>query len=214
MIYRNTIEAYERLSLQLEIEGKKFENKSIRSKSVNGVVKEIIGISWGVTDTSDIIDLISGITDTELAFNNRVEWLSHLAEEFVSPEPVFPSKVNPNPHYSYSQRICSQLPRIIRHLKKHRNSPDRQALISIWSPTLDSTVLGYQEVPCSIGYHFLLRGTNLYLVYYIRSLNLEIWPNDVYLSRAVQRYIAARIEATPASVTFQVGSLHTFRRSV
>ena len=211
MIFNNTIEAYESLRKKLEVGGEEYQNKSVRSKPDNSIVKEILGISWKVIDPSDVIELIMITSPSEGHANNRLEWLSMLGQEFISPTSIFPSLINPNPHYSYSQRIYWQLPAVIKHLNNTKDSPDRQGLVAIWKP-LDIMYLEDSEVPCSIAYHFFLRGGCLRLVYYMRSLDLETWPNDVYLSRVVRDYVACQIGASPSSITFLVGSLHTFRR--
>jgi len=211
MTFKNTIEAYDGLREKLELEGEEYQNKSVRSKPDNRIVKEILGVSWKVIDPSDVVRLIEMLEPSEGHANNRLEWLSMLGQEFISPIPIFPSEVNINPYYSYSQRIYWQLPEVIKHLNNTKDYPDRQGLMAIWKP-LDIMFVEGSEVPCSIAYHFLLRGGCLRLVYYMRSLNLETWPNDVYLSRVVRDYVACQIGASPSSIMFLVGSLHTFRR--
>jgi hypothetical protein len=58
----------------------------------------------------------------------------------------------------------------------------RQAFLPIWFPEDTGTVHG-ERVPCTIGYHFMRRGENLHMVYYIRSCDyVRHFRDDVYMA--------------------------------
>lgn len=58
----------------------------------------------------------------------------------------------------------------------------RQAFLPIWFPEDTGTVHG-ERVPCTIGYHFMRRGDNLHMVYYIRSCDyIRHFRDDIYMA--------------------------------
>lgn len=58
----------------------------------------------------------------------------------------------------------------------------RQAYLPVWFPEDTGAVHG-ERVPCTLGYHFLLRGSRLNVYYFIRSCDfIRHFPNDVYLA--------------------------------
>jgi thymidylate synthase len=106
--------------------------------------------------------------------------------------------------------------------------PDtRQAYLPIWFPEdLCAADVAKERVPCTLGYHFLLRRGRLHLFYPIRSCDLiRYWPDDIYMAcRLVQHTIEQlRIKETcdnaerevwvntrPGTLTMWAGSLHVF----
>lgn len=58
----------------------------------------------------------------------------------------------------------------------------RQAYLPVWFPEDTGTVHG-ERVPCTLGYHFLLRNGRLNVYYFIRSCDfIRHFANDVYLA--------------------------------
>ena len=109
--------------------------------------------------------------------------------------------------YTYSERMWYQINIIVDLLK--RKPETRQAFISIWDSKEDITNLESKRVPCSIGFHFLLRNGRLNLVYSMRSLEVtKCLGNDIYTSTRLLEEIAARVGVEVGTVTFSVGSLH------
>lgn len=100
----------------------------------------------------------------------------------------------------------------------------RQAYLPIWFPEdLTAANLG-ERVPCTLGYHFMLRDGKLNMTYFIRSCDLvRFLRDDVYMAcRLVQwvlEELKMRRQATweglgfrpkPGTLTMHIVSLHCF----
>lgn len=206
MIFPNTIYAYNYLEDYLEKGGTRNICSTYRSKKFkkDKIVCESIGMRWEVVDTSDVMDLIKFI-DPE-GYYDRLNMLDKLSREFVFNGYIIREKE----YYTYNNRIMDNKRHIIASLKEMDES-NRQAYLPIYT-SVDSHFIGEKEIPCSLGYHFFKRNNKLDMVYYMRSLDLNIWPNDVILSRCVQRHIATEAEIKEIGrIIFMVGSLHIFK---
>lgn len=202
-VYKNCVSAYEDLRLFLSIAGYRYENKSARSKEKAADVVELIGVGFRIIDKSDVFDLIERTDDNS---DERIGRLVQLGATFIEDKRL-PMGGN---HYTYNDRIFPQKEQIIKNIIKHKREPNRQSFLGIWDPYLDSCVLGEAEVPCSIGYHFIPRGDVLGMVYFMRSLDLYVFPNDIYLSGVVLGHIAERCKMRVDTTIFFVGCLHSF----
>lgn len=84
----------------------------------------------------------------------------------------------------------------------------RQAYLPVWFPEDTGAVQG-QRVPCSLGYHFLIREGLLHCAYYIRSCDvLRHFRNDVYLTARLMQWVSSQLEDV------QVGELHMYISSL
>ena len=108
---------------------------------------------------------------------------------------------------------------LIHHLK---NDPySRQAFLPIWFPE-DTGVKHGGRVPCSIGYHFILRFGVLNMVYYIRSCDLlRHFRDDIYLAVKLLYYILSKLRkeevwqnVLPGVFTMHITSLHIFAQEL
>lgn len=100
-------------------------------------------------------------------------------------------------------------------VKLLRRAPGtRQAYLPVWFPEDTGTVHG-QRVPCSLGYHFLIRGGQLHCWYYMRSCDLlRHFPDDIYMAGRLVQWVCEQLSdlATirPGILTTTISSLHTF----
>jgi thymidylate synthase len=91
----------------------------------------------------------------------------------------------------------------------------RQAYLPIWFPE-DTGVLEGQRVPCSLGYHFIIRKGFMHMTYYIRSCDyLRHFRDDVYMACRLNQHILEAIsdvhpELMPGLFTMHIVSLHVF----
>lgn len=105
----------------------------------------------------------------------------------------------------------------------------RQAYLPVWFPEDTGTVHG-ERVPCTLGYHFLLRGGRLNVYYFIRSCDfLRHFANDVYLAARLCQWVLQKINSCdccgeieqkheafcrsywePGNLIMQISSLHIF----
>ena len=69
---------------------------------------------------------------------------------------------------------------IVNHLLSDKHS--RQAFLPIWFPE-DTGAAHKQRVPCTLGYHFIIRKDYLHITYFIRSCDFfRHFQDDIYLA--------------------------------
>lgn len=90
----------------------------------------------------------------------------------------------------------------------------RQAYLPVWFPEDTGTVHG-QRVPCTLGYHFMIRNDRLQCWYYMRSCDLiRHFPDDVYMAARLMQWMCDQlqdvIDVEPGVLTMSMSSLHTF----
>lgn len=117
--------------------------------------------------------------------------------------------------YSYGERFAlnDQVMRIIRELRRNPNS--RQLYVAMWDPHQDSERLGNRRVPCSIGWHFMLRQDQLHLTYTMRSCDfLTHWQNDVWLALMMLDFVCSRTGYSPGRFSQFINSFHVYEKDV
>lgn len=95
----------------------------------------------------------------------------------------------------------------------------RQAYLPIWFPE-DTGVVHGERVPCTLGYHFLMRNNTLDLFYTIRSCDFyRHFRDDLYLAIRLLIFVLEKARAynqtaweyvEVGKLTFWAGSLHMF----
>lgn len=102
-----------------------------------------------------------------------------------------------------------------------RGPMTRQAFLPIWFPE-DTGAVHRKRVPCTLGYHFLIRDGKLQITYYMRSCDLiRHFQDDVYMAGRLAQWMVAELNetATGKGETLRLGvgtlimhivSLHCF----
>lgn len=87
----------------------------------------------------------------------------------------------------------------------------RQAYLPVWFPEDTGAVEG-QRVPCTLGYHFLVRNKQLKIVYYIRSCDFyRHFRDDVYMAGRLAQWVAGQLdEVIVGKLVMHISSLHIF----
>ena len=91
----------------------------------------------------------------------------------------------------------------------------RQAYLPIWFPEDTGATQG-QRVPCSLGYHFIVRGGILHLQYNLRSCEIyRHFTNDIYMAVRLAQHVRdeldlAGYEVELGQLTTHIVSLHGF----
>jgi thymidylate synthase len=92
----------------------------------------------------------------------------------------------------------------------------RQAYLPIWFPEDTGATQG-QRVPCSLGYHFIIREGVLHLQYNLRSCEIyRHFTNDVYMAVRLAQWVVEQLEQTHnvrvslGQLTMHIVSLHGF----
>jgi len=216
-IFGNTKSVIPTLIALLNASGDTYEGSAGNSTGERKKFRELRGISFEIANWDDRSQMMSD-NGLSVAFAE-----TDLADR-LSSHPVNPGRAieldtigvlskyqraNGKLDYTYSERMCYQIEPIIKLLKEHPDT--RQAFMSIWNPELDIPNVETLRVPCSIGFHFMIRDGKLYLVYSMRSLEVtKCLGNDMYTSTRLLEKLASRLEIGTGSVTFSVGSMHMF----
>lgn len=99
-----------------------------------------------------------------------------------------------------------------------RNDPStRQAYLPIWFPE-DTGVVHGERVPCTLGYHFIIRNGFMHINYYIRSCDyLRHLRDDIYLACCLVYHIIKETQLEdvyPGIFSMHITSLHVFKNEV
>lgn len=95
----------------------------------------------------------------------------------------------------------------------------RQAYLPVWFPE-DTGQPENGRKPCTLGYHFIMRGDRLHCVYYIRSCDFfRHFRDDVYLTTRLQLWMLGKcrqlnpkdwLDVRMGQFTMHISSLHCF----
>lgn len=118
--------------------------------------------------------------------------------------------------YTYSERLQLPLKKVIELLKDNRYR--RAAFAPVWNDC-DINLVGEKRIPCSIGYHFLIRKEGatdqLHLIYMQRSCSLaEFFPFDMYRAVGLQHYVAEQLGVEVGNLMHFISSLHCFYKDL
>lgn len=96
----------------------------------------------------------------------------------------------------------------------------RQAYLPVWFPE-DTGAVHKERVPCTLGYHFLLRNNWLHVTYFIRSCDfVRHFRDDIYMAGRLSQWVANKLRvkhkvtAQPGLVTMHIVSFHIFSGDV
>jgi hypothetical protein len=93
-----------------------------------------------------------------------------------------------------------------------REPSTRQAYLPIWFPE-DTGAAEGQRVPCSLGYHFMVREGKLNITYMIRAVDfMRHFRDDVYMATRLAQWVARELDNLypPGMLTMHIMSLHCF----
>ena len=95
----------------------------------------------------------------------------------------------------------------------HDDPLTRQAFLPIWFPEDTGATKG-QRVPCSLGYHFMIRHNKLHVTYLIRAVDfMRHFRDDVYMAIRLGQWMTqcANVEGlTIGHLTMHTMSMHCF----
>ena len=103
-----------------------------------------------------------------------------------------------------------------------REPTTRQAFLPVWFPEDLGAIAQGKRVPCSLGYHFIMRAGTLHVVYYIRSCDfVRHFRDDVYLTIRLLLWVLEQCrlanvdpmwdDVKPGTLTMHITSLHIFQ---
>lgn len=107
---------------------------------------------------------------------------------------------------------------VVRLLK--RQPLTRQAYLPVWYPE-DTGVVHGERVPCTLGYHFIMRDDLLHCIYYIRSCDfIRHYRDDLYLTARLLLWVLNELKISvpekwrdvlPGNLIFHCSSMHCFQ---
>lgn len=133
-------------------------------------------------------------------------WASKLVRE-VRPPNGFPGHVEDFKGYRFA---VGDLQDVVDLLK--REPLTRQAFLPVWFPE-DTGATAGQRVPCTLGYHFIIREGKLNVVYYLRSCEIyRHFKNDVYMAMRLGQWVRDQLHdhLEMGTLTMHITSLHGF----
>jgi thymidylate synthase len=96
----------------------------------------------------------------------------------------------------------------------------RQGYFPIWWPN-DGHWAGKERVPCTLGYHFIIRDGEMHCHYFMRSCDfLRHFRDDVYMACRLTQwlctriYLIAGIKFRPCRLVMPITSLHVFEPDI
>lgn len=121
-----------------------------------------------------------------------------------------PTEVNVGIRYAYGDLMD-----VVNLLIREPHT--RQAYLPVWFPEDTGAVHG-GRVPCSIGYHFMMRDGYLHCWYAMRSCDyVRYLRDDIYLTGRLMQWVCDRVNARardcirPGMLHMTISSLHAFR---
>jgi len=118
--------------------------------------------------------------------------------------------------YAYPERMAGQITRIIEEIKVRPTS--RQLWIPIWDRQIDGERIGTaggNRVPCSLGYHFMMRLGKLNMIYVMRSCDFAThFQNDAWLATKLLCHVAEQTGFEVGAFSHFMFSLHVFQKDV
>lgn len=91
----------------------------------------------------------------------------------------------------------------------------RQAYLPVWFPE-DTGAPEGERVPCTLGYHFMVRDGKVHVTYHIRACDfMRHFRDDVYLAVRLGQWVRDQLEPHVAvldmgELTMHIGSFHIF----
>lgn len=113
--------------------------------------------------------------------------------------------------HSYPERMHENLFILVELLKK--DPLTRQAYLPIWSLEDGGLALLNERVPCTFGWHWILRDSLLHCFYPMRSCDaIRHFHNDVYFASRLTLWLIEKtgMDAKPGTLTFNAVSFHCF----
>ena len=138
-----------------------------------------------------------------------------LTGTFVDPKKQDPDDPLRYAHHGIRHKY-GDLAGVVRHLVKEPLT--RQAFLPVWFPE-DTGDSHDGRKPCTLGYHFMMRGAKLHVAYYIRSCDLvRHFQDDIYLTVRLVLWILDKareldrlwLRVTPGDFHMHISSLHCF----
>lgn len=151
---------------------------------------------------AEAIQLVGGFSDPD--------WLTGLA-------PGFKKFLEPNGHFwgAYGERIGDQLDYVITKLR--RDPTTRQAVVTLWTPTLDNSFAGKLDYPCTVALGFNLSPKYDKLNLRVTMRSNDAWlglPYDMFQFTQLQLSLCNILGVNPGFYVHTAWSMHLYHEHV
>lgn len=214
--------------------GRDFESKNWQGKEAPPPFIELINVSFHAM-MEPTIELAQKATNAnqpwaDLHFDERVSGEplnpppSHVkwnikTEEYLSgekfshsyPERIWPKSLMPN-GIRFATADLNDLVELIKS-----DSTTRQAYLPIFYPEDLSAARMNERVPCTLGWHFMIRDNLMHCHYPIRSCDaVRHFHNDVYFANRLTLWIIEQtgLNVKPGELFMNITSFHCFKNDV
>jgi len=182
MEYQGCVEAYNELYIKLMMSDHDYESNAGKE------VKGCIGIAFEIYHTTDVLTLISSLSDSEAGYRNKTSKLSILGQECVG-DIMAPQTI-------HGTIIAKQFDKKIEKLV-------RTTFIDI-----EFNLLDIANLACPlIGYEFILRKDCLNVISFLKEMNLNKLADYIYIARYMQKHAAMKLDVKSGSMFFYIGLL-------
>ncbi len=197
--------------------GEIINNDRVNGKETNKLCREVRNVSVCIRDISDASKMIEeNNLNLQFAIEDFLDRILIMrrnpgnAIKYDTSGVLRPYLKDGKLRYTYNERMHPYLENILELLYKYPDT--RQAYLSIWDNKEDCLefVLERERVPCSIGYHFLVRNEAMNLTYLMRSLNVDTAGYDLFTSSRLLNFVASNVGFPIGSLSLFVSSLHRF----
>lgn len=230
-IYKDCLEMLKEVERDLFEMGIKYQSYSVQDKIVdhdpNYETIELIGTGYKLvpSEKSTFKNLDSLITYNKN--KDFTKWAIEESKERLSGRSLNPGSAWENlPElwqeflrngffsYTYAERWTEQIKYITHEL--YRNPNSRQAIMTMYDRHQDMMNWGgFDRVPCSLSYHFLIREGKLNLIYNQRSCDfVQFFQADVYITIKLQQFVADVLSIDIGTFTHNINSLHAFKKDL
>ena len=113
--------------------------------------------------------------------------------------------------HTYPERMYKNLFTLVELFKK--DSTTRQGYLPIWFSQDGEMSLQNERVPCTLGWHWILREGLLHCYYPMRSCDaVRHFHNDIYFAARLTLWLIKQtgMKAKPGNLTFHAVSFHCF----
>lgn len=219
------------LRIELTNNGRRVKTQKWQGKDEPPEMLELLHVSMKTPLLSDVLTLASEckakLPWADLHFKERVGgeplnpppsyklWARNLEEFYATGHECF--------SHSYPERMWSKglhtgirydiadLNTLVEVLKKDPTT--RQAYLPFFFPEDLSASLDGERVPCSLGWHFIIRDGRMDLFYALRSCDaMRHLHNDLYFANRLVLWVIEQtgLDVVPGELHFVVTSLHCF----
>ncbi len=221
-LYRDLDEVMSEIGRDLKELGVVYQSENVQDMDVSQdpgyETHELMSYAYSIPHPQDKLpSIITASENPEYVheeFNERVNiGMKNPGEAWKLDEDYW-RKFLHNGRFSYTYSVRMQwLHEMMQHL--HANPTTRQCWLPIWW-TQDNMNLGTGvRVPCSLGYHLMVRQDKLHLQYVMRSCDFsKHFEKDVLLALMLQTYISGYLGVDEGTFTHTIFSLHAFAKDL